>query len=485
MPDFLSDRVNHEYINADRLINKEVINRQFAHIQSFKEEYLKPNVVDSSMKYSFDKLFEDFRNSVEGILSADYEDNLTLTKSYELIKKYNNLSSFLNNVIKLGTITERDVVVIKEQFTSIMPLLNELRNVADSYNFLDRGEISDMVSKIENGNYSPVSADVRGVSIQSKLTEKNDLVSIVEKANRIIEDLESKPNLSNDEIQQLDDLTIFFTDEKDDIRKAFRSGKDSNPEQYIQYIKSNFDRLNQLQQAVKSQENYVDDRFDVLLRNENIASNDYKILKQNTTGITVKKISGLVDSIIQQYKDTDMNDNDIPSKLMSADQLIVSDAEDDRDLINDKWDQESIAYKDRLKNDLDVLLPKIEKELDEYKNNVMDNNLDDIDELRKYDDDGLDILVNNSGLYITEFQKLRQELYDAIHQFDITPAKRRTVTVPVKAPVKPTVQVLQPVQQLSSKDTYHAFVKDYRNKNGNMSYKKAQADIKRLKLWNK
>ena len=101
------------------------------------------------MKYSFDKLFEDFRNSVEGILSADYEDNLTLTKSYELIKKYNNLSSFLNNVIKLGTITERDVVVIKEQFTSIMPLLNELRNVADSYNFLDRGEISDMVSKIE------------------------------------------------------------------------------------------------------------------------------------------------------------------------------------------------------------------------------------------------------------------------------------------------------------------------------------------------
>ena len=73
MPDFLKDRVNEEYINSDRLINKEVMNRQFAQIQSFKNEVMKPNVIDSSTKYSFDKLFEDFRNSVEGILSADYE----------------------------------------------------------------------------------------------------------------------------------------------------------------------------------------------------------------------------------------------------------------------------------------------------------------------------------------------------------------------------------------------------------------------------
>ena len=477
MPDFLSDRANQEYINADRLINKEVINRQFAHIQSFKEEYLKPNVVDSSMKYSFDKLFEDFRNSVEGILSADYEDNLTLTKSYELIKKYNNLSSFLNNIIKLGTITERDVVVIKEQFTSIMPLLNELRNVADSYNFLDRGEISDMVSKIENGNYSPVSADVRGVSIQSKLTEKNDLVSIVEKANRIIEDLESKPNLSNDEIQQLDDLTIFFTDEKDDIRKAFRSGKDSNPEQYIQYIKSNFDRLNQLQQAVKSQKEYIDDRFDVIIQNTDNATNEYTSLQNNITPDEISKMYDHIDDIIKSK---------ITDEIQAIDKtLSKSIKKQERKAINDKWNKENIVYKDRLKNDLNAVLPKIQKELDEYKKDVIDNNLNDIDELRKYDNDELDILVNNSGLYITAFQNLRQELYDAIHQFDITPAKRRTVTVPVKAPVKPTVQVLQPVQQLSSKDTYHAFVKDYRNKNGNMPYKQAQADIKRLKLWNK
>ena len=68
------------------------MNRQFAQIQSFKNEVMKPSAIDFSTKYSFDKLFEDFRNSVEGILSAEYD--LTLTKSYELIKKYNNLSSF-------------------------------------------------------------------------------------------------------------------------------------------------------------------------------------------------------------------------------------------------------------------------------------------------------------------------------------------------------------------------------------------------------
>ena len=56
-------------------------------------------------------------------------------------------------------------------------------------------------------------------------------------------------------IYHRDDLTMFFVDRKDDIRKAFKSAKDSQPENavYMQQIKSNFDKLNQLQEVVNSQ----------------------------------------------------------------------------------------------------------------------------------------------------------------------------------------------------------------------------------------
>ena len=42
MPDFLSNRVNQEYINADQLINREVMNRQFALINHSKMKHRKP-----------------------------------------------------------------------------------------------------------------------------------------------------------------------------------------------------------------------------------------------------------------------------------------------------------------------------------------------------------------------------------------------------------------------------------------------------------
>ena len=382
MPDFLSNRVNQEYINADQLINREVMNRQFALINSFKNETSKANTIDSNIKYSFDKLFEDFRNAVEGILSADYEDNLTLTKSYELIKKYNNLTSFLNNIVKLSSISERDRIVIKDQFKTILPLLKELRNVADSYNFLDRGEISDMVSKIEYENYIPVSADSRGVSIKSKLAEKNELVDMVDKANVIIDNLESKPQLTPEEKQQLDDLTIFFADEKNDIRKAFRSSKDSKNEEYIQYIKSNFDKLKQLQETVSSKEKYIDDRFDVILKNTDIATNEYNELSNAITQDQIDEAYDRVDKLIRYNKTNEIKAID---KTLPKTQKIK-----ERTDIIDKWDTQGVLYKDEIKNKLNILIPKIQDRLNDYKTKVIDKNLNDIDELKQYDDNTLE-----------------------------------------------------------------------------------------------
>ena len=144
-----------------------------------------------------------------------------------------------------------------------------------------------------------------------------------------------------------------------------------------------------------------------------------------------------------------------------------------------------MLYKDEIKNKLKTLIQKVQDQLDDYKNNVIDTNLNDIDELKQYDDNDLDILVKNSTFYVNKFQTLRKGLYDIIHSFDIAPPRQNIFTPPINEPAKPIIQALEPVQQLSSKQQYHDFVAQYRIKNGNMPYKKAQEEIKRLKLWTK
>ena len=80
---------------------------------------------------------------------------------------------------------------------------------------------------------------------------------------------------------------------------------------------------------------------------------------------------------------------------------------------------------------------------------------------------------------------LQKRLHNITHKFDIAPPKQNKFTPPINEPAKPIIQALEPVQQLSSKQQYHDFVAQYRIKNGNMPYKKAQEEIKRLKLWTK
>ena len=90
-------RINKEYVNDDELAKSRV--REFYRKQNEamygeeKEERTSPGGLTSNLKYGIDSLFENFRNSVEQILSADYNGDLTQQKGYEVIKKYNQLSS--------------------------------------------------------------------------------------------------------------------------------------------------------------------------------------------------------------------------------------------------------------------------------------------------------------------------------------------------------------------------------------------------------
>ena len=77
-------KINKEYVDQDLLANKQVIKRQFQHVSTASKEYIRSKI-DDNILYNFDKLFEDFRSAIETIISLDFEDSLTLNKSYEII----------------------------------------------------------------------------------------------------------------------------------------------------------------------------------------------------------------------------------------------------------------------------------------------------------------------------------------------------------------------------------------------------------------
>ena len=92
-------RINKEYVNEDELAKSRV--REFYRKQNEamygeeKETKMSPGALSSQLKYGIDSLFENFRNAVEQVLAADYNGDLTQQKTYEVIKKYNQLSSYL------------------------------------------------------------------------------------------------------------------------------------------------------------------------------------------------------------------------------------------------------------------------------------------------------------------------------------------------------------------------------------------------------
>ena len=79
-------RMNKEYVNEDELAKRVVMGfyrtQNEAMYGKEKEVGGDPQALSSNLKYGIDSLFENFRNSVEQVLSADYNGDLTQQKSY-------------------------------------------------------------------------------------------------------------------------------------------------------------------------------------------------------------------------------------------------------------------------------------------------------------------------------------------------------------------------------------------------------------------
>ena len=171
-------RMNKEYVNEDELAKSMVVSMYRKQNETMygetKETSTKPESLTSQLKYGIDSLFENLKNSVEQILSADYNGDLTQQKGYEVIKKYNQLSSYLKNVINLKALSDTDQKAIEKQFDDLKEKLMLLKQIAEDNNFLDKDDIADMVDKV------------------TKISKSKDLEKVSGKSTGLVENVQNK-----------------------------------------------------------------------------------------------------------------------------------------------------------------------------------------------------------------------------------------------------------------------------------------------------
>ena len=164
--------------------------------------------------------FENFRNSVEQILSADYNGDLTQQKGYEVIKKYNQLSSYLKNVINLKALSKEDQDAIEKQFDDMKEKLLLLKKIANDNNFIDKDDISDMVDTILK---LKVMKEIEKVSSKSP-----GIVAAVKGKSESVKQIEESINKLGDIDQLLQSPEIQTSTKLQDMKDEYKNLFDSS-----------------------------------------------------------------------------------------------------------------------------------------------------------------------------------------------------------------------------------------------------------------
>ena len=244
----LSTRANNEYINQDELAKRIAFERTISQVNKYygdeKEVSIKPGQLTSQLRYGFDSLFENFRNSIEQVLAEEYNGDLTNQKTYEVIKKYNQLSSYLKNIMNMKQLSDKDQEEIQAKFNELKDKLNLLKKIAIDNQFLDSDDIVEMVDKLNN-----VTAD-----------KKQEIKSVPATSAKMVKTLESKTDaesMINDNADLLKDVTAKLLDPqitaskkkadfnavRDKIAQFFSDPNNLDPVLKYQDIKSNYDTL--------------------------------------------------------------------------------------------------------------------------------------------------------------------------------------------------------------------------------------------------
>ena len=265
--------MNKEYVNEDELAKKIAFERTISFVNKLypkenPEVALKPGQLTSQLQYGFESLFESFRSAIEQVLSADYNNELTTQKSYEIVKKYNQMSSYLKNIAAMNQLSPDDEEKIKKKFDELRGKLESLKTVAKNNNFIDKEDIIDMVdtinetTKIKKDQYKDVSAKspemVENIKDKEKATKEYDYIT--EKLAELNDTLMDPDVNRYSDFQQLKDnvelLEQTFTNTTYDLISPNDRKKIND---LYEKVKETYDRANIIKSTITAESSEIQD----------------------------------------------------------------------------------------------------------------------------------------------------------------------------------------------------------------------------------
>jgi hypothetical protein len=346
-----------------------------------------PQALSSNLKYGIDSLFENFRNSVEQILSADYNGDLTQQKGYEVIKKYNQLSSYLKNVINIKALSKEDQDALEKQFDDMKDKLLLLKRIANDNNFIDKDDISNMVDTILKLKQTKEIEKISGKSpgMIEAVKGKSDSVKQIEDS---INNLAYIDKLLQQPPQEIQNSTKFPDWEKEyKILFDIFNDPDLNPLEFAT-VQSNYDAVNILKNDIDSDIKWVID-IKQKLNDSNAFIQDILTKKLKFPELVVTKIKQRIAKAIEKTWE----------QLKSAKEVEMKTATDQiqKNIIIKKYNLEFSKLKgtpiddlgndevkerdDRYKNDFKSV------DADLQKTNTYNNNLDALDPSQLLDEE--------------------------------------------------------------------------------------------------
>ena len=480
-------RQNKEYINEDELAKKIVFERTISQVNKYygdqKEVAMKPGQLSSQLKYGFDSLFEGWRNSIEQVLNASYNDDITTQKTYEVIKKYNQLSSYLKNVVNMKQLSEDDVALIQKSFDDMSEKLELLKQLAIDNNFIDKEDIIDMVNKINKTIAVPkleldkVAATLTGMTQQIK--DKNASVKMIQDALDKIYNIEDFLN-TDPTMQQSTKKATLEADAK--ALKDIFEDNELNPLEFA-YIQKNYDDVISLEKDIEGDVKWFNDikttlkqNFDELnkLQNANkLPSFDEKTI-ENLLDEKVTKVAG------DEIKDLETKWKG-ESDAFRADPQNQSDYKDDTDAVLNFWETfllrvKPVVIKD-IKDEIDKFYNKGQPmgfEADINSTETAKNNLDVLDDTQLVkEEQDLVKLINKVNKQEIRIKDDIEKKIDAAIANEIAAAKK-TVAIPqpaniprkklpkVKTAAKPVKIVVAPKSQAGIYENKTEFIDKFR-----------------------
>ena len=253
-------RMNKEYVNEDELAKKVAFERTISFVNKLypkesPEAALKPGQLTSQLKYGYESLFESFRSAIEQVLSADYNNELTTQKSYEIVKKYNQMSSYLKNIIGMNQLSPEDEEKIKKNFNDLRGKLDELKKIAVYNNFVDRQDIVDMVNKInetsttEKDEYKPVPATSPEMvnDIKAKTTAQTEYDYIEAKLPEIVDDIQNPTKVMDANLKKYPEVERNVKSVSDAFNNTFNLSNEIDRikiHDMYEILKDSYDRMN-------------------------------------------------------------------------------------------------------------------------------------------------------------------------------------------------------------------------------------------------